>query len=73
MSGVLVLIPCTVLGVVGWFIYHYPVQTCDFVVGKDPGHWRPVGFLRLFGILLMCLAGLSVTMAVAAQVLRVLR
>lgn len=73
MSTVLVLIPCTVLGVVGWLIYYYPEQICDVVVGKDPGHWRPVGFLRLFGILLMCLAGLSVTAAVAAQVLRMLR
>ncbi len=69
MTKILVLIPLTLFGLAGWFNYRYPVQILDFVFGKDPGQWRPIRFLRIFGIVVMCSAALSASMFVIFSVL----
>jgi hypothetical protein len=56
-------------GLVGLYLYRYPAQIIDFVFGNDPEQWRPIRFFKIFGIVIMCLAGLSFVVVVLAAML----
>jgi hypothetical protein len=72
IAKILTLASFILFGSAGWSIYRYPTQILDFVFGKDPGQWRPIQFFRIFGMIMMCLAGVSAIIVLASAVLRVL-
>ena len=70
MSTILALIRALLFGLAGWFIYRCPILILDFVFGKDPGQWRPIRFLKVFGIVMIALACLGAAMIVVGGFLK---
>ena len=70
MSTILALIRALLFGLAGWFVYRYPMRISDFAAGKDPGQWRPIRFLKVFGIVMIALACLGAAMIVVGGYLK---
>jgi hypothetical protein len=72
MENIFGLVASCLSAVAGWFLYRNPAKVLDFVFGKDDQQQRPVQFFRVFGILMMVVAGLSVVVNLLAIVLHLL-
>ena len=69
MGIILSFICCAIFGVAGWYLYRNPVTVLDFLFRQYDLRYGKlsIGFWRLFGAVMIWLAGLSaiITGAVA--------